>query len=215
MEQSECRSCGAGLEPGAPCRYCGQPGAAAPPAEPARAPTTAERIAAVRAHPDIDELLRTDDVRAPFPGQHIGIAAFGCFFAAMSIFMLVELHGAANDPRRMGLRPPSSRGPDIAFTVIPVLFICIGLGIAGKNVYQLVRKLRTELTSFPAAVLSRRTEVTRGKNSSSSSYHVGLELERSRRREFACAGALYSTLRDDEVGVAIARGDELIAFRPV
>lgn len=206
MTGQGCDRCGAALAADGACGYCGAPtvAAPAPPPVPPPEPTLADRVRALRRSPEYDRLADAGSVAAPLPwSRMIGIVV-GLGFVVVSTSMRSFHREHFSDPFFDRSRS--------AFDSFPILFTLLGAGIALWHLFAFVRVAASPVVPEAAAVVSKRTHVTTGEHGSTT-YHVCLESASGRRREVAALAEAWSSVREDEIGVAFLRRNELVAFR--
>jgi len=202
MSVSRCSGCGAALsgDSGA-CSFCGTGG---PVAAVAAAPPTAsdlrtERFARLRESRKFTLALAHEPTSTGPVSGFVMRIVIGLAFAGIATVML-NARGFRED-----------RG---AFTVIPVLFVLIGIGISIAAAMKWLSFAQARTETRPAIVVSKRIDVRGGKQSRTS-YFVTFDFERGGRREYESQGSTYGMAREDDIGVAYLRSEYLLEFRAI
>ena len=212
MNGQDCERCGAALAAEGGCAYCGAPVIVAPgwvapvavaPAPPE--PTVEELLREFRRSSDYDRLARPGSVDAPLPWRRLPAIVVGLGFVVISLSMISFHRTQFSDPFFDGSRS--------TFEVLPLLFVMIGAGFAGWHIVAMWKASVTPVVPVAAYVVSKRTHTAGGQQNVATTYHVGLETVTGSRREVEALPHAWSSLREDEIGVAFLRGRELVGFR--
>ncbi len=207
MDATHCPSCAGAVPFPRPkaCIYCGTalPGAAERPGLTAPDQAREERFESLAHHPAVSEILAgaAPCAAGEFVGLGFGVI-FGLVFAAVAGFIYMRA-GRMDVPG--------------FFTLIPGIFVIVGLAIAGYSLFRVASFASAPLEKRAARVVDERIQVSGGgKNSSASTaYYVLLELRDGSRREYRTSSSVAGHAARDDVGIAFIKGGVLLDFRRV
>ena len=205
-EDGRCTGCGSKL-PAADgaCPYCGA-AATAPVAVTATPDPAAQReaaLAAVRAHPSYDALVRdVPEIPAVAKAMFAVPIVVGIGFIVIPLIIAVAavlLVGSILGSVWIGL----------AVAVFPLLFAVLGISTIVAGVRAQRRIFDGAIRAEPAVVLGKRTE----SGEKATAYYVTLGFEDGERHEYGTFDPVFRSAFEGDVGVAHCRGEFLLAFR--
>ena len=206
-----CAGCGAAIDPGAAaCRQCGMRPAgqpATPHAAVAETPGagTRRRFLALASHPQAAAIAQeTPPVPTAIGCALVGQILFGCLFAGFALFFIAVSQFAISHGA-LGIR--------LMFLVVPLIFLVVGGTTAVLGLRKWNRFQNAPTKPLSALVAAKRTQVSRGRRSSTTRYFVTLELQEGQRTEYEALGDVYGLCVEGDMGVAHVRDTMVLAFR--
>jgi len=192
----KCDSCGASISSSARfCEYCGSTVKREGPA------STREIFTRIKESPAYGR--REDPVRhASLPKMNPLLLIIPIIVGVMFIIIPGTMMGmAAGFGGRMG-------GLSLVFTLFPLLFMCIGVGVIIYSISSLMKFHNSPIRGDASIVKGKRLSVSGGGNNSSASttYYITFEDERGQREEYRVLRSdLYSRLSEGDAGVVYTR----------
>ncbi len=198
----KCPNCGARLAR-AKERFCGFCGHEMPRSDVVRAAPTGpygdlpSRFRALSEHNRLQEMMEIH-VSETGPSMQYGcLVVFGVIFAlgALPVFI-----GFA-----------AMMGP---LALFPLAFIGVGVAISIWGLTKYLAFKNAPMERYLAVVVGERQHVSGGghNSSSSTSYHVTIELEDGEREEYRTSGKILGRVSPGDIGVAHVKGGHLLGF---
>ncbi len=215
---TRCENCGGrqSVAGATHCAFCGVL-LKEPPPPPSPFGDVDARFAALREHRGLERMMRERPPAAAgiWPGAII--AAFGLLFGGVAFAMWSSARSwnADFDARWNAFGGmPRWTGDDV-FDVMPLLFVAIGVSILAFGIYRVMGFRRAPWEAFPGLVVGERTHVSGGGGNSAArtTYHVTVEREGGRRREYRTTGNMAGGVRPGDMGIAHMRDGMLLGFR--
>jgi hypothetical protein len=161
-----------------------------------------DRLNAVKKHPDYPDLLNIRPSSAFLYGGYMFRIIFGFIFTAVAVFFISR-------------PPPSDSYFDIAWVLLSLFFIIVGIGIIGHGIFKTIKLISGNVHKLPALIIDKRISVSGGGQSSPSrtTYYVTLESDDLGRRELKARGKLYGKITREDAGVAYIHDRYLLDFK--